>query len=119
MAVRAPRSFHPRKRYFVALKVLDRKVGRRQRSPVFLAVEAGECHPVTVQLSVDQYQHCAGACGWPIEEDHVRHRVVFHDDLHDLSGLWKRRRGDRQRKDLHHLHDDRRWYDPLRAYLGC
>lgn len=98
-------------RRVVGLKVLDRKVGRGQRSPVFLAVEAGERHPVTVQLSVDQYQHRTGTNRRTVQENHVCHRIVLHDDLHDLRGLWQRRRRDRQREDFYHLHDDHCRYD--------
>lgn len=109
MAVRALRALSAI-RSPVALKVLDRKIGRRQRGAVLLAVEAGERDAVAVQLPVDQHQHRAGTGGGPVQEDHVRHRVVLHDDMHDLRGLRERRRRDRQREDIHHLHDDhRRW----------
>lgn len=95
----------------LALKVFDRKIGCRQWSTIFVAVEVGQCYPVTVQLLVDQCQHSTRTSCWTIAPHYVCHCTLFHDDLHDIRRLWKRRGGDRQREDIYHLHDDNCRYE--------
>lgn len=73
-----------------------------------MAVEAGERDPVAVQLPLDERLDGTGTNSRSVEAHHVRDRPVLHHDLHDLGRFRQRRRRDRQREDLHHLHDDRR-----------
>lgn len=89
-------------------QVLHRPLGCGQRRSVLVAVEAGQRDAVALQLPLDEREHGPGTRRRPLEAHHVRDRALLHHDLHDLGRLWQRRRRDRQREDLHHLHDDHR-----------
>lgn len=87
--------------------VLHRPLGRRRWPAVLLALEVSQRHASAVRLRLVQRICCAGTCARTFQEDDVCDRALLHDDLHDLGGLRQRRCRNRQREDLHHLHDDR------------
>jgi len=97
-------------RNLLAFKVFDREIGCRRWSTVFVVMEVGQCYPVTIQLLVDQCQHCTRTSSRPVTTHDVCHCSLLHNDLHDLRGLWERCGRDRQREDFYHLHDDHCWY---------
>lgn len=93
--------------------VLDRTLRRRQWCPVQLVMEAGQRHTITVRLRLVQSEQFTRTGQRAGPQDHVRHGALFHDDLHDERGFRQRRRWNRQRKNIHHLHDDYRMWVSL------
>lgn len=64
---------------------------RRERGVLQLALEAGQRDPAAVQL---QQGHQQGRrqvrADWrAAERDHVHNGPVFHDDVHDIRGIWE------------------------------
>jgi hypothetical protein len=73
-----------------------------------VAVEARERDAIALQLLMDEREHGTGTHRRTLEAHHVRDRPLLHHDLHDFGRIRERRSRDRQREDIHHLHDDHR-----------
>lgn len=99
--------------------VFNRAFWRRQRHSIQLAMEVGQCHPEPLFVHLVQWLERPRTCQWAVQEDHVRHGTLLYHDVHDQRRLRQRRRWDRQREDLHHLHDDHSWWAKWQFQAFC
>jgi len=80
-----------------------------------VVVEISERDPVSLPLHMEQRNPSPRTDEWAFEENDVCDSPVLHHDVHDERRIRKRRSGNGQRKNIHHLHDDYRRFVNLRV----